>query len=91
MFILEHQSRSGGDDGVHLMKRRKAVQRKKREITPETTDDLSAVNQALYDAAMPQRGNESAEDPLQDWPESTGDTDRWLDERRGGSSEERGT
>lgn len=33
-------------------------------------------------------GNGSVEDPLQDWPESEGEPDQWLDERGGQSVED---
>jgi hypothetical protein len=77
------------------MKRRKPVQRKKRDTTPDATDDLISTSRALYEFEQPSgphapaRRKESVEDPLQDWPESSGEADRWLNERRGGSNEER--
>ena len=68
------------------MKRRSLKRRTKLPPLARADEDLQATSRAIYeleDRRRPdtQRSNESIEDPLQDWPESSGEPDRWLDER----------
>ena len=68
--------------------KRKPVRTKRAPPLPEAQEDLNAVSAALYDDApagdveASARAGESVEDPLQDWPESDGEADGWLKERR---------
>ena len=74
-------------------KRRKPQRNKKTFEALPAKQDLDAASRALLeeregpDAAAPR--DASIEDPLQDWPESAGEEDQWLKERRGGSDQER--
>ncbi len=48
--------------------------------------DLDVVSRALFNeeqgrAASGKRDEQSIEDPLGDWPESSGEPDQWLRER----------
>jgi len=76
------------------MKSPKTVPRKKRSRLPEAQENLSATSQAPYgiaddepDALPPEA--DSVEDPLEDWPESAGEAERWLKSRRLRRDEER--
>lgn len=64
------------------------AKRKRRAgpAVPAGAQDLDAVSRAVFgveDERRPKAG-ESVEDPLQDWPESSGEPDRWVTERRKG-------
>lgn len=68
------------------MKRRKRQRKKTAPPSPAAQEDLKVTSGALFgleDERWPetQGPNESIEDPLQDWPESSGEPDQWLDER----------
>lgn len=78
------------------MKRRKPVCRKRAPPPPSAQEDLNATGRALYDIAEARepgaaaQDNESVEDPLQDWPESSGDADEWVKERRARNEQREG-
>lgn len=66
----------------HKTKRLKTAQPRRparKEI--ESTSREGIVQEDERRRGRP-RPNESVEDPLQDWPESSGEPDQWLDERR---------
>jgi hypothetical protein len=74
------------------MKRRKTQRKKRTPPSPPWQEDLKVTSVAVFsleDERWPEtRGpNESIEDPLQDWPESSGEPDQWLNERRSPSGE----
>jgi len=74
------------------MKRGKPQQKKRAPPSPPVHEDLKVTSRAVYGLdeerrPQTQRPNESIEDPLQDWPESSGEPDRWLNERRAPNSE----
>jgi hypothetical protein len=77
------------------MKRRKIQRKKKAQPSPLGEDDLNATSDAVLDLTEKRQpetqapADESIEDPLQDWPESSGEPDQWLDERRAGNDKER--
>ncbi|HET7159743.1 MAG TPA: hypothetical protein VFI62_12155 [Burkholderiales bacterium] len=61
------------------MKRRKVSRKNKASPPPSAPEDLNATSPIYGLTAM--REPESIEDPLEDWPESTGEADEWLTER----------
>lgn len=71
------------------MRRRKPLRKETAPPPPGAPEDLNATSRALYGVSQAEepeaeaQGNESIEDPLQDWPESEGEADEWLKERRG--------
>jgi hypothetical protein len=74
------------------MKRRKLQPKKRPPQLPPAEQDLKATSGAVFglEEERPpdtQGPNESIEDPLQDWPEDSGEPDQWLDERRGSRGE----
>jgi hypothetical protein len=70
--------------------RREAARRRQARTGPVSSPqpDPGAESRALLDAGEsrhPQadaRGDGSIQDPLQDWPESTGEPDGWIAERQ---------
>jgi len=70
------------------VKRRKPVRGKRASPSPSAQEDLNATSRAFDEVGEVRepkaaaQDNESIEDPLQDWPESAGDADQWLKERR---------
>lgn len=78
------------------MKRRKTERKKRRAPpSPPGEEDLNAMSRAVFglvEERQPQAqapGNDSIEDPLQDWPESPGEADQGLTERRDRTDEQR--
>jgi len=62
--------------------------RRKRQpaapVAPQTPQDANAVNPALFESKEKEVAADdeaSVQDPLQDWPESEPEDDRWLLER----------
>jgi len=76
------------------MKRQKRFPKKRAPPPPPVEEDLNAMSGAIFglgeerqpEAQVPV--NDSIEDPLQDWPESSGEPDQWLKERRGRSDKQ---
>lgn len=70
------------------MKSRKPLRTKKAPWSTAGRESLSATKRIPYEegpAPAPEgaaRDNESIEDPLRDWPESSGDAEPQLEERR---------
>jgi hypothetical protein len=70
--------------------RRAAARRKQVRALPSAPaqPDVAAESRALLDAGESRhpeadaRGEGSVQDPLQDWPESSGERDAWIAERR---------
>ena len=75
------------------IKRRTTSRKKRAPLRSPAEQDLDATSRALFDLEQgrePQVTDEgSVEDPLQDWPESTGEPDQWQNERRHNSDAER--
>lgn len=67
---------------------------KKRAPPPPAEEDLNAMSSAVFDLGQERQpeaqapADDSIEDPLQDWPESSGEPDQWLKERRARSDEQ---
>ncbi|MGZ5094813.1 MAG: hypothetical protein ACXWIE_21355 [Burkholderiales bacterium] len=78
------------------MKRRKPLRRKSTPPGPGAQEDLNATSGALYEVAGARESgaaaqdNEPVEDPLEDWPETSGEEDQWVKERRARDEEREG-
>ena len=62
------------------VKRRKVSRKNRASPPPSVPEDLNATSRTIYGLTST-REAESIEDPLEDWPESTGEADEWLIER----------
>ena len=76
------------------VKRQKRQRQKRLPPSAPVEEDLQAMSGAIFgfgeerqpEVQAPDR--DSIEDPLQDWPESSGEPDQWLKERRGRGDEQ---